>query len=240
MGQLLKSIWKLQLVQNAAGWANNGAGFSAHQFLKLHWLSICFWMQLKVLVVTFKALHDSGPGYLWDQLFLVVPTRPIQSSRRGTLWVLSASERQLVRPWRTTSSAMVSTLWNIIPPEIRLPPRHLLAFHKVLKTWFCGSRVWDGARFLATLRAFYNSLVGVFIFCFNIVSPYHHHVFRIFSLKRWLRVDMIAVFQNVKGSHREEGVDLFSRAPVCERRTKGRKLYSLIQNWNELSGCENY
>ena len=71
-----------------------------------------------------------------------------------------------------------------------------------------------------------------------------------FSLrKRRLRGDMIAVFQDLKGCHREEGIDLFSMAPEGRTRTKGWKVIRgrsnleirrnfltvrMIQQWNSL------
>lgn len=39
---------------------------------KLHWMPICFWVQFKVLVVTFKALHDIGPSYLRDHIHPII------------------------------------------------------------------------------------------------------------------------------------------------------------------------
>ena len=46
-----------------------------------------------------------------------------------------------------------------------------------------------------------------------------------FSLtKRKLRGDMIAVFQDLKGCHREEGIGSFSIAPESRARTNGWKL----------------
>ena len=41
---------------------------------------------------------------------------------------------------------------------------------------------------------------------------------------RRLRGDMIAVFQYLKGCHREEGIDLFSIAPEGRTRTNGWKI----------------
>lgn len=41
-------------------------------FYDLHWLSISFWIQLNVLVITGKALHGTGPSYLWNHLSLVI------------------------------------------------------------------------------------------------------------------------------------------------------------------------
>lgn len=34
--------------------------------------SLCFWMQIKVLVISYKALHGTEPRYLQDCLFLTL------------------------------------------------------------------------------------------------------------------------------------------------------------------------
>lgn len=52
-GLPLKCIWKLQLVQSAAAWAVFGAPRMAHVtplLHKLHWLLVCYGVQIKVLV----------------------------------------------------------------------------------------------------------------------------------------------------------------------------------------------
>ena len=43
-------------------------------------------------------------------------------------------------------------------------------------------------------------------------------------MKRRLRRGMIAVFQDLKGCHSEEGIDLFSVAPEGRTRTNGWKI----------------
>lgn len=59
MGLPLKTIQKLQQVWNAAAWAVLGASRMVHVtllFHKLHWLPICFLVQVKVLVIIYNAL----------------------------------------------------------------------------------------------------------------------------------------------------------------------------------------
>lgn len=66
MGLSLKSIQKLQIVQNAAMQAVLGSSrvtYVTPLLHKLHWLLVCFQVQLKILVMTFKALYGVGPSY---------------------------------------------------------------------------------------------------------------------------------------------------------------------------------
>ena len=84
MGLPLKSIQKLQLVQNAAAWVSLGAPRLEHKTLllrELHWVPVCFRVQFKVLVITFKALHGMGPGCLKDRLIPITLTHPTRSGR---------------------------------------------------------------------------------------------------------------------------------------------------------------
>lgn len=65
-----KNIPELHLVQHAAARLLTGSSFVAHVtslLYQLQWLSCCcfFWVQFKVLVVTFKVLTGFGPVIQW-------------------------------------------------------------------------------------------------------------------------------------------------------------------------------
>lgn len=82
---------------------------------ELHWLPVCLWVQLKVLVIIFKALHVLGPGYLKNCLFPVVSTCPIHSGRKGIdQRMLAGGEKNCV------FSAVAFARWNILSLKIRL------------------------------------------------------------------------------------------------------------------------
>ena len=69
VGLPLKTVRKLQLVQNAAASLITGTSRFEHikpNVARLHWLPICFRAQFKVLVLTYKALHGLGPQYLTE------------------------------------------------------------------------------------------------------------------------------------------------------------------------------
>ena len=139
MGLPLKSIQKLQLAQNAAARAVLGAPRRAHitpLLCELHWLPVCFWVQFKVLVITFKALHGMGPGYLKDRLVPIRSTCPTQACKEGMLRTRSTKEFHLVGSWRRAFSAVAPALWNILLPKVRQAPS-LLDFRRQLKTWPC-------------------------------------------------------------------------------------------------------
>lgn len=75
-------------------------------------LSVCFWFQLKMPVITYKALQDTGLGYLRDHVYPGTSTCPIRYSRRGKFWVPSTKELHLRGG---TLSAMAPTFGGIIP-----------------------------------------------------------------------------------------------------------------------------
>ena len=43
----------------------------------LHWLPVCWRIKYKILLLTFKALHGIGPGYIKDLLVPYVPSRTL-------------------------------------------------------------------------------------------------------------------------------------------------------------------
>ena len=88
VGLPLRTARKLQLVQNAAARVAMGAGRSesAKPLLQqLQWLPIHFRAQLKLMTLSFKALHDLGPAYLKDRLLPYIPLHPLRSSQGALL-----------------------------------------------------------------------------------------------------------------------------------------------------------
>lgn len=88
MGLPLKSVQKLQFVQSVAMWKFWGPPrLNPIELLlrELHWLSICFRVQFKGLVITFKALQDLGPSYLSDHLTTLELAHTTYPSRGGML-----------------------------------------------------------------------------------------------------------------------------------------------------------
>lgn len=74
MGLPLKSIWRLQLAQSAVAQSISRTPRMAPVtplLRKLHWLLVCFWVEFKELVITFKTVHGLGLGYFRDHLTLL-------------------------------------------------------------------------------------------------------------------------------------------------------------------------
>lgn len=87
---------------------------------KLHWYPLRFQVQFRVLVIiTFKALHGTGPGILRNHLTPMLLVWPTWSSRRGMLWTPLIKEFQLMRSRRRVFSAVAPAFWNILHFEVR-------------------------------------------------------------------------------------------------------------------------
>ncbi len=54
---------------------------------KLHWLPVSFRIDLKFLILTYKALNNLAPQYLSELLTPYTPTRVLRSSEAGLLTV---------------------------------------------------------------------------------------------------------------------------------------------------------
>ena len=65
------AVQKLQLVLNAAARVLTGTPSSAHfkpVLKELHWLPVSYRAMYKVVLLSYKALNNLGPGYLADHL----------------------------------------------------------------------------------------------------------------------------------------------------------------------------
>uniref|UniRef100_A0A8C6X1D0 Reverse transcriptase domain-containing protein n=1 Tax=Naja naja TaxID=35670 RepID=A0A8C6X1D0_NAJNA len=102
MGLPLRTMRRLQLVQNAAARAVMGMSRYSHitpLLRELHWLPVALRVRFKVLVLTYKALHGLGPRYLREHLLPASNTnRPVRTHRQGLLGVLSARQCRLAVP----------------------------------------------------------------------------------------------------------------------------------------------
>ncbi|XP_078242497.1 uncharacterized protein LOC140704941 [Pogona vitticeps] len=137
VGLPLRLIRKLQMVQNAAAKLLTG-GRKYHHIspilARLHWLSIRFRIDFKVLMLTYKALYGLGPRYLAERLHPPSSTRITRTSQEVRLRSLTPREARREKTRNRAFSAVSPHLWNNLPPEIRAAPT-LSTFKTQLKTW---------------------------------------------------------------------------------------------------------
>ncbi len=82
----------------------------------LHWLPIKYRIDLKILLITYKALNGLAPQYLSELLSHYSPPRPLRSQNSG----------HLIIPWISKSTAegrsffyLAAKLWNNLPNTVR-------------------------------------------------------------------------------------------------------------------------
>ena len=126
-------INKLQRIQNIAARITERATSrtSTTSILSnLHWLPINKRTQFKVLLLTFKALHDMAPQYISALLHPYAPSRSLRSQSQKLLQVPRAHTQHY---GQRAFSISAPTLWNQLPSNIRAAPT-LDTFKKLLKT----------------------------------------------------------------------------------------------------------
>ena len=125
---------KLQRVQNTAARLIVGARRFDHMtpILKdLHWLPIPARLEFKILLLTYKCLHNQGPSYLCELLEFRNPPRTLRSSMRSLLQY-TYRPNTLYYGDRAFSFA-APKLWNSIPEHIK-SASSLSTFKTALKT----------------------------------------------------------------------------------------------------------
>ena len=119
IGLPLKSLYKLQLALNTAARLISGTHRHSHitpVLQQLNWLPIIKRCQFKILILTFKALHQQTPKYICDLFHWYTPTRALRSASNISL---VASRSKTVRYGKRLIDTSSATLWNSLPHEIK-------------------------------------------------------------------------------------------------------------------------
>ncbi len=128
-------ITQFQCVQNAAArllTTSRKCDHIAPILASCHWLLVRLELILKILVLTFKALHGMTQSYLAELLNHYSPARSLWRSDKALL----ATPRSRLKTKADRAFAVrAPTLWNSLPEELRLEDS-LLFFQLSLKTHF--------------------------------------------------------------------------------------------------------
>ena len=125
------AIKRLQRIQNSAARVLSGTRRfdSISPVLKrLHWLPIRQRVAFKILLITHKVLHDTGPTYLKD-LLRPRHTRALRDTNR--LYVPRSSTKSY---GDRAFSIAAPVLWNSLPPDIR-DIDNINSFKRAIKTF---------------------------------------------------------------------------------------------------------
>lgn len=134
-------------------------------FSHLHWLPVCFQVQLKVLVLIFKAQNGLGQQTWRTGLLLYQSTQSLWSSSEALLHVPPLpppppSKDRWVAIQERTFWDMTLELWNPLLQEISLSP--IIVFCQQMKTvWHCLTNSYLHSSLLVCVQ--------VFILCFILI-----------------------------------------------------------------------
>ena len=112
-------IKKLQSVQNAAARLITRSRKCHHItpiLLDLHWLPVSERIKFKILLLTFKALHQQSPTYIQDLITRYLPSRSLRSYSTLSLNPVSFN---LKTHGSRAFSVSAPEIWNKLPDDIR-------------------------------------------------------------------------------------------------------------------------
>ena len=99
---------------------------------ELHWLPIVCRVDFKLLVFTYKAMHNDAPVYLCELVCPYQPTRTPRSANNNILEV----KRTRTKAGDCSFAVAAASLWNNLPTVIKTCD-NLTSFKRLLKTHFC-------------------------------------------------------------------------------------------------------
>ena len=126
-------IMKLQHVQNTAARLVSRTKPYCHispVLHKLHWLPIKQRIAFKIMLLTYKSVHNASPSYISELITAHVPTRNLRSSSRFNFEVPKVRMRYGARSF----AAAAPKLWNGLPQDIKSADS-IESFKTLLKTF---------------------------------------------------------------------------------------------------------
>ena len=129
-------ISKLQRVQNAAARLVTSTRKYDHitpVLYNLHWLPVFYRIYFKILILTFKAIHNMSPSYISN--LVSIKSCSAYSLRSNSSLILDRPKGRILSTLGARSFyAAAPTLWNSLPSNIR-DITSLSIFKKKLKTY---------------------------------------------------------------------------------------------------------
>ena len=118
-GLLDVQIEKLQLIQNQAArliFQKKKYDSVSPLLLQLHWLPVKFRLDYKILLLTFKCLHNLAPVYLSELLESYIPARTLRSAEK---YLLKEPAFRTETYGKRAFSNIAPRLWNNLPLHVK-------------------------------------------------------------------------------------------------------------------------
>ena len=128
------NIARLQRIQNTAARLimRSPRSDSATPLLReLHWLPIVCRVDFKLLVFTYKAMHNDAPVYLCELVCPYQPTRTLRSANNNMLQV----KRTRTKAGDCSFAIAAASLWSNLPTVIKTCD-NLTSYKRLLKTHY--------------------------------------------------------------------------------------------------------
>ena len=129
---------KLQRVMNASARLVYCAPKSCHitpLLRELHWLPVCYRIEYKIILLTFKVLHGMAPDYLRHLISVLPPSRYNLRHNNDYAALLTFPKIRTKKTLADRSfSCAAPRLWNLLPTTIR-STSNLYIFKIRLKTF---------------------------------------------------------------------------------------------------------
>ncbi len=87
--------------------------------VSLQWLPVQYRIDFKLLIVVYKALHNSAPSYLMDLLHIYKPPRSLRSANQ---MILDIPRTRLKLSGDRAFEVAALKRWNKLPLHLRLAP----------------------------------------------------------------------------------------------------------------------
>ena len=130
-------ISKIQRVQNAAAsviFLKSKYCLITPLLKELHWLPVTYRIQYKVILITFKALHDMAPSYISNLVHVRQNTKHSHRSNNAIL-LTPPLKKSVATTGDKSFTVAAPILWNSLPSEIRNVHK-LDKFKQRLKAYF--------------------------------------------------------------------------------------------------------
>ena len=110
---------KLQRVLNASARLIYCAPKSNHitpLLRELLWLPVCYRIEYKILLLTFKVLHDMAPDYLRQLISVLPPSKyDLRHNHDSGILLASPKDRTKITLGDRSFSCVALRLWNLLP-----------------------------------------------------------------------------------------------------------------------------